>query len=472
MCGRYALALRPSQIRRMLEDDYMPVYEAPDDPNDGGSDENSGDGGSGEQGGEQYNGPRQSYNFAPGYHGVVYRADVPDWGAGPRSRRSGQRTSTDADDAPPSSPSADAKEKNRDTGAQQQPSTDNNDVHYKLQTMKWGLIPFWTKRNPGYSSVMKTINCRDDSLALSGGMWGSMKARKRCIVVAQGFYEWLKKDGGREKMPHYVRRKDGKVMCFAGLWDVVQYENDEEKQYTYTIITTDSNKQLNFLHNRMPVILENGSDKMRRWLDPKRYEWSKELQSLLVPYDGELEVYPVSKDVGKVGNNSPAFIIPVDSKENKSNIANFFAKGAATKGGKKKTNEGVKETNIVPKTEVKTEQPDIEVTATEGFTAKGENEDRESKVKREDVGEDRVSTKVPVGIKREAGEESMGEEPPKKLVSTAPRKGQSAKKAEPSPRKGGGRQKISATSNNSKSPAKASKSAGTQKITKFFANSS
>ncbi len=52
-----------------------------------------------------------------------------------------------------------------------------------------------------------------------------MKARKRCIVTVQGFYEWLKKDGGREKIPHYVRRKDGKLMCLAGLWDVVQYES-------------------------------------------------------------------------------------------------------------------------------------------------------------------------------------------------------------------------------------------------------
>lgn len=101
----------------------------------------------------------------------------------------------------------------------------------------------------------------------------------------------------------------------------------EEKHYTYTIITTDSNKQLKFLHDRMPVILENGSEDIRTWLDPNRYTWSKELQSLLVPFQGELEVYPVSKEVGKVGNNSPNFIIPVASSENKSNIANFFAKG-------------------------------------------------------------------------------------------------------------------------------------------------
>lgn len=87
-----------------------------------------------------------------------------------------------------------------------------------------GLVPFWTKRNPDYSSVMKTINARDDSLKENRGMWNTMKKTKRCIVVAQGFYEWLKKNGGKEKIPHFVKRKDGQLMCFAGLWDCVQYE--------------------------------------------------------------------------------------------------------------------------------------------------------------------------------------------------------------------------------------------------------
>jgi len=75
----------------------------------------------------------------------------------------------------------------------------------------------------------------------------------------------------------------------------------------------------------MPVILEPGSEAMGVWLDPKRNTWSKELQAMLKPYEGELECYPVSKEVGKVGNNSPDFIVPVNSKENKSNIANFFS---------------------------------------------------------------------------------------------------------------------------------------------------
>ncbi|KAM0252969.1 hypothetical protein ACHAP5_000832 [Fusarium lateritium] len=280
MCGRYALALRPSQIRQMLVDDGLEVDDAPEDTGD--------------------DAPRNSYNFAPGYHGVVYRADT--------SNRGAERNDENHDNQ------ADGMVK---------PTQPKDHPEYKLQSMKWGLIPSWTKRNPDYGSMLKTINCRDDSLSSPGGLWASMKARKRCIVIAQGFYEWLKV--GKDKVPHYVKRKDGHLMCLAGLWDCVQYEGSKESLYSYTIITTSSNPQLKFLHDRMPVILDPHSSDVATWLDPSRDQWSNELQSLLKPWTRDLEVYPVSKDVGKVGNNSPTFIIPLDSKENKSNIKNFFA---------------------------------------------------------------------------------------------------------------------------------------------------
>ena len=83
----------------------------------------------------------------------------------------------------------------------------------------------------------------------------------------------------------------------------------------------------------MPVVLDPGSEAMKTWLDPSRTTWSKELQSVLKPYEGALECYPVPREVGKVGNNSPDFIVPINSKENKNNIANFFA-NAKKKPGK------------------------------------------------------------------------------------------------------------------------------------------
>lgn len=266
----------------------MPVDDAPDDDN-----------------------VRETYNFAPGNHGLVYRAQAPDHGARQQPQDVNEaRIEGDSD--------VDQREPHAQSDAP-------GPTRYKLQSMKWGLVPFWTKRSPDYGSVMKTINARDDSLAAKGGMWQTMKQNKRCIVVAQGFYEWLKKNNGKEKIPHFVKRKDEQLMCFAGLWDCVRYEGSDEKHYTYTIITTDSNKQLSFLHDRMPVILENGSEDLRTWLDPGRAEWSGDLQALLKPFQGELECYAVSKEVGKVGNNSPNFVVPVASAENKHNIANFFS---------------------------------------------------------------------------------------------------------------------------------------------------
>ncbi|KAI9860419.1 MAG: hypothetical protein M1813_006077 [Trichoglossum hirsutum] len=300
MCGRYVLALRPAEVRQQLEDSGMPVDDVPDDE-----------------------ATRQSYNVAPGYYELVYRADAPDRGAG-----GGART----EDSEAKGAVSEKTENEDDEGAEEGRYA-TKETKYKLQAMKWGLVPFWTKRNPDYSSMLRTINCRDDSLAENRGMWTTMKQKKRCVVICQGFYEWLKKNGGKEKIPHYVKRKDGQLMCFAGLWDCVQYEGSEEKLYTYTIITTDPNPQLKFLHDRMPVILENGSPALRTWLDPNRSTWTKELQSLLKPYDGELDVYAVSKDVGKVGNNSPSFVIPVASVENKSNIKNFFANAKNGIGG-------------------------------------------------------------------------------------------------------------------------------------------
>jgi putative SOS response-associated peptidase YedK len=172
----------------MLEDDGLEVDDAPEDSGDGA--------------------PRNSYNFAPGYHGLVYLANVPNRGTRHQDGH-GEAQETSA-------------------RSKMNPS---DGTEYRLQTMKWGLIPSWTKRNPNYGSMLKTINCRDDSLSSHGGLWSSMKARKRCIVIAQGFYEWLKI--GKDKLPHYVKRKDGRLMCFAGLWDCVRYEGNRFVEVPY-----------------------------------------------------------------------------------------------------------------------------------------------------------------------------------------------------------------------------------------------
>jgi hypothetical protein len=208
----------------------------------------------------------------------------------------------------------------------------------------------------------------------------------------------------------------------------------------------------------MPVILENGSEALRTWLDPKRSTWSKDLQSLLKPFNGELEIYPVSKDVGKVGNNSPNFIIPVASTENKSNIANFFAKGATKKQlDELKVSAATSSSKFAEPEDVKIEE------STPIDFESGEN--------RETIGhegtEDNASLPVPKsetkqGIKIE-WENVPDEEPPNKIPRISP----SPKKAKSSSKPAG--RSRSATSNNTASPKQPMmKEKGSQKITSFF----
>ncbi|KAF2426493.1 DUF159-domain-containing protein [Tothia fuscella] len=416
MCGRYAFYQRPSEVRRQLEDSHMPCEDCPNDDV-----------------------CRQTYNFPPGAFGIVYRAEVPDYGAGPSKREQEE---------------ADAENEQTEIAEEikTKPATQHHvDVHYKLQAMKWGLIPAWTKRSPDYGSMMRTINCRDDSLIENRGMWNTMKKRKRCIVLCQGFYEWLKRPNSKEKIPHFVKRKDGQLMCFAGLWDCAKYEGSDEKHYTYTVITTDSNKQLKFLHDRMPVIFDNGSDEIRTWLDPNRYEWTKELQSLLKPYDGELECYPVNRDVGKVGNNSPSFVIPIDSAENKSNIANFF-------GNQKK----LAKTQEAKKNLTKTEE-DAE---TKGVKIEAETEETRATTESKSSENNAPLPGSPRGVKREHSDEENGHGeilPTQHKLPKIEPKSPSSSPAKPNPKM------KSATSNGTKaSPIKKKSEAGTQKITKFF----
>ena len=183
----------------------------------------------------------------------------------------------------------------------------------------------------------------------------------------------------------------------------------------------------------MPVILDNGSDELRTWLDPKRNEWTKELQSLLKPFEGDLECYPVSKDVGKVGNNSPDFIVPVTSTQNKQNIANFF-------GNAKKSSQEQKP--VIDAKERSSEE-----------TLKRKN-DQES-----EAPSPRKAAKIEGGDTASLTKSS--DTPSKSFVmQSSPEKIDTQKKL---------RSAITNSSAPSKSPVKShSKGAGSQKITSFF----
>lgn len=200
----------------------------------------------------------------------------------------------------------------------------------------------------------------------------------------------------------------------------------------------------------MPVILETGSEELRTWLDPKRSTWSSELQSLLRPFEDELELYPVSKEVGKVGNNSPSFIVPVASKENKSNIANFFANAKGSAKGKEE------------KAQVRKEEEKLKK---EGDVVKQE-EGEDRKTVDHEGSEDNAPLPVPElegekGLKREHPDDSI--EPPAKIHK------QSTESPKKAATPASSRKMRSATSNGTKSPPKPSdKDKGSQKITSFF----
>jgi hypothetical protein len=228
--------------------------------------------------------------------------------------------------------------------------------------------------------------------------------------------------------------------------------DSKERSYTYTIITTDSNKQVSFLHDRMPVILDNGSEDVKTWLDPNRYEWTNELQNLLKPYEGELEIYPVNKDVGKVGNNSPSFIIPLNSAANKSNIANFF-------GNQKRIAKDAESKKNVIKVE-------------EDVVTKGVRTERKPDEMCETTQEETTESNAPLpasprGIKREHSDEQNDDvtSPHKKKLLISPRADGQTKLSPAKPTK----KMKSATNNGSAGKgANPSKAAGTQKITNFF----
>ncbi|KAG7087468.1 hypothetical protein E1B28_013433 [Marasmius oreades] len=187
--------------------------------------------------------------------------------------------------------------------------------------MKWGLVPHWSKHE---DKTLNTTNARSENLIEGGGMWASLKGKRRCAVVCEGYYEWLTK--GKEKLPHFTKHKDGRLMLLAGLYDCVLLEGETQPLWTFTIVTTAANKDFQWLHDRQPVILSTQSE-LKTWLDTTSQSWTKELSRMVQPYNNPaapLECYQVPKEVGKVGTESPTFIQPVSQR--KDGIEAMFSK--------------------------------------------------------------------------------------------------------------------------------------------------
>ena len=172
----------------------------------------------------------------------------------------------------------------------------------ELSYFHWGLIPRWAKDTKIGSRM---INARSETAAEKPSFRTAFKYR-RCLVPADGFYEWQKLNGG--KQPVRIQMKSGDPFAIAGLWEH-WISSDGSEIESCILMTTEPNELLGVVHNRMPVLLH--PDDFDRWLDTKTYPGA-EVQGLLRPFPAdEMTFYPVSTHVNNPRNEDPLCIQPL-----------------------------------------------------------------------------------------------------------------------------------------------------------------
>ncbi|MFC2037805.1 SOS response-associated peptidase [Chloroflexota bacterium] len=182
----------------------------------------------------------------------------------------------------------------------------SKDAVREMVLLHWGLIPFWAK-DPKIGARM--INARSETVAEKPAFRAAFR-RRRCLVVADGFYEWQKLNGG--KQPFYIRMRDDSAFAFAGLWEHWK-DPDDAVIESCTLLTTQPNELVRPLHNRMPVILHPRDYEL--WLDPE-VQQAELLQPLLRPFPPEaLAAYPVSRWVNRPQNDDARCIEPLAQQQ-------------------------------------------------------------------------------------------------------------------------------------------------------------
>jgi len=186
------------------------------------------------------------------------------------------------------------------------------DVARELRVVRWGLVPSWAK-DPAIGS--RLINARVETVDAKPS-FRSAFAKRRCLLPADGFYEWLRVDvqGKPRKQPYYIHRADGGVLAFAGLYELWRDKSapDDHPQawlWTAVIITTQAEDEVGRLHDRMPMVIDPA--RWDDWLDPANCDVA-DLRSLLAPAAvSGLVTYPVSTAVNSVRNNGPGLVKPL-----------------------------------------------------------------------------------------------------------------------------------------------------------------
>jgi putative SOS response-associated peptidase YedK len=180
----------------------------------------------------------------------------------------------------------------------------------QLRVVRWGLVPFWAK-DAKIGSRM--INARAETVGEKPAFRRAF-AQRRCLLPADGYYEWQQQDGA-PKQPIYITRADGRPLAFAGLYELwrdpsVPPDDADAWLWTTTVITTSAPDDLGHIHDRMPMVIDPAS--WGEWLDPANRDVS-DLRSLLVPaVVSGLTTYPVSTAVNSVRNNGPELIEPLN----------------------------------------------------------------------------------------------------------------------------------------------------------------
>lgn len=167
---------------------------------------------------------------------------------------------------------------------------------------RWGLVPFWAE---DLKIGNRLINARGETAATKPAFRAAFKSR-RCLVLADGFYEWQKHAGG--KQPFLIRMKNGNPFAFAGLWE--RWDKEGEPVESVTILTTEANPLMRSIHDRMPVILK--PEDYGKWLNPGNKDVAA-LADLLRPFPAEeMQAFPVSALVNNPRNDRPECLKPLE----------------------------------------------------------------------------------------------------------------------------------------------------------------
>lgn len=193
----------------------------------------------------------------------------------------------------------------------------------RLETFRWGLVPMWSA-DPTKGPPL--FNARSETAATKNSFRSAFK-RRRCIVPADGFYEWPRAPKGTPRderpLPHYITRADGGMLAMAGLWERWSPADDAGAEaadsaprsvlHSATVLTTSANGFMAPIHDRMPVLLERSS--WEAWLEVSNDD-TDELAAMCVPAaEGTLRSHQVGREVGNVRNRDASLIEPVPSDQ-------------------------------------------------------------------------------------------------------------------------------------------------------------